>query len=114
MTSEADQTVRLLAGFMQLSEAGQLPSRSEVGRRAQVALGFLLVQYTTTKASGDADHAIELMTMDELTPLLRDVQFVLRGHGVRRSAVYAVLVEEQPDDFVSAGKHGLAEAQRAS
>ncbi len=104
----------MLAGFMQLSEAGELPSRSKVRSRALVTFRFLFVQHATAQAGGDADDTIESVTTDELTPLLRDIQFVLRRHGIRRGAMHAVLIEEKPDDFVPAGKHCLAEAQRAA
>ena len=44
----------------------------------------------------------------------RFVQFVLCRHDVRRSAVHAILIEKQPDDFMPASEHGFGKAQRAA
>lgn len=114
MTSEADEAIRLLRRFVQLSESRQLPASGKIRCRALVALRLAGIQYTTTQACGDADHAVQLVGADETAPFGRHVQFVLCRDDVRRRAVHAILIEEQPDDFMSAGKRGFGKAQRTT
>ena len=114
MTSEADEAVGVLAGFVQLPQTGQLPTRCKVRCRALVAFGFLFIQYATAQTRGDADHTVEPVEADELTPLLCDIQFVLGGHCVGRRAVYTILIKEQPDNLVPARQHRLGETQGAA
>ena len=114
MASEADQAVRLLAGFVQLPQAGKLPTCSEICRRALVAVRFLFVKYTAAQARSNADDTIELMVADELAPLTGDVQLVLCAYNVGRGAMYAVLIEEDPNDFMPTCDGCFAEPQCAS
>jgi len=113
LTSEADKAVGLLGRFVQLTQSGKLPSRSEIGGRLPVASGLLLIQHTAAQAGCDTDNAIEAVSLDELAPLPGDIEFILRGHDIARRAVDAILVQEQPDDLMPTGKHRFGKAQGA-
>ncbi len=65
-----------------------------------MAFGFLFIQHATAQASGDADHAVEPVGLDELAPLSGDIEFILRGHNIARRAMHAILIQKQPDDLV--------------
>jgi hypothetical protein len=110
VTSKAHEAISVLAGFVQLTETGQLPARREVRRRTLVALSFLIIQHATAQTCGDAHHAVQLMMTDELAPLLSDINLVLRGYGVSRGAMYTILVEKQSDYLVPTRQYGLSEA----
>ncbi len=79
-----------------------------------MAACLLFIQHSAAQAGSDADDAVELMTADELAPLRGDVHLVLCRNDVGRGAMSAILVKEQPNDFMPTGKDCLAEAQRAS
>ena len=82
MTSEADEAIGLLTGFMKLPQAGQLPTGRTIRGRALMPLGFLFIQHATAQTGSDADHAIEFMCVDEAGPLSRYVFLVLCRHRI--------------------------------
>lgn len=63
--------------IVQLAEAGQLPRRFEVDRRALITLGFLSVQHPAPQGRGNAHHGIQLMGGHQLAPLAGQVLLIL-------------------------------------
>ena len=94
MTSKADKAVGLLRRFVQLAQPGKLPARREIGGRSPMAFGFLLIEYAPAQTSGDADNTVELVSLDELTPLAGDIGFILRGDTIAGRAMHAILIQK--------------------
>ena len=113
MTSKADEPIGLLAGFVQLTQTGQLPPCSQVRRRTLIPVRLLLIQHAPAQAGSNADDSIKPMVSDEPCPLFANVKLVLRSDNVGRSTVHAILIKKQPDNLVAARQHCLRKAQCA-
>ncbi|RMT38874.1 hypothetical protein ALP48_102676 [Pseudomonas syringae pv. solidagae] len=109
--SEADQAISRLHGIVQLAQPGQFPRLAQVCRRPLITLGLLRVEHTATQRGGNAHHAVQIVLDDEVTPLQCHILLVLRRHDIGRRAVYTVLIEEQPDNFMPACQHRPGELQ---
>lgn len=101
----------MLTGFVQLAQTGQLPPRSQIRCWTLITVRFLLIQHAAAQAGSDANHAIQPVVSYEASPLFADIKLILRSDDVGRSAMHAVLIEEQPDDIMSARQRCFRKAQ---
>src|SRR5690606_6027938 len=57
---------------------------------------------------------VQLVLAHELTPFGGEVRLVLGGDDIDGGAMYAVLIEEQTDDFMASGQARFGKAQGAA
>ena len=96
----------------QLPEAGDPEAGIDVCGVLTIAFGFALVDDSAALRGGHADHHVELVLVRELAPAIDDMTIVLGRRGQPRRIVDAVVVEKDPENFVSLFQGCLREEVR--